>query len=67
VPELIDEQSGILAEQHSPQALAQALERALWERSFDRAEIRARARRYTPDAVFRKYRQIYEEMLAVAA
>jgi glycosyltransferase involved in cell wall biosynthesis len=66
IPELVDEQSGVLAEQHTAEGLAGALEQALWQRSFERAQISGRARRFMPDVVFEKYKQVYEEMLAVA-
>jgi glycosyltransferase involved in cell wall biosynthesis len=64
VPEMVDDDTGILVEPHDPQALADGIERAL-ARSFDQAAIASRAReRYGSEHIARELAAAYETALA---
>jgi glycosyltransferase involved in cell wall biosynthesis len=64
VPELVDEACGVVVGQRSTQALAHALERALFERTFSRSDIQERSARFEPGRIMRKYQEVYAELLA---
>ncbi len=64
VPEMIDSESGALAEPGDPQALAQAVRSAL-DKDFDPQAMAARAReRYGYEAISGRWTEIYEELLS---
>ncbi|HEX6558508.1 MAG TPA: glycosyltransferase [Longimicrobiales bacterium] len=64
VRELVGGDSGVLAETRSAAALARAIEAALFTTSFSRDAIREQAKRFAPDVVMQKYRNVYAELLA---
>jgi glycosyltransferase involved in cell wall biosynthesis len=64
VPELVNEQNGVLARSHTSAALSQALHDALFQRTFSRETIRQQAERFAPASVLRKYQDVYAELLA---
>lgn len=59
VPEMVDESCGTVVAEQSAQALAAALQDALFGRTFSRAAIRAAAQRFAPDVVFNAYAEVY--------
>jgi glycosyltransferase involved in cell wall biosynthesis len=65
-PELLDEDSGVIVETRSAQALAASLDHALFAKTFDRDHIRERAARFSPANVWRQYHDVYQEALATA-
>lgn len=62
VPELIDEECGVLVQERTVAALADGLRRALFEQQFDREKIRRNADRFVPANVWQKYAQLYREL-----
>lgn len=64
IPELVDESNGVLAVEGTADGLAEALDAALFGREFNRGQIRANSGRFTPIAVLRKYRDLYQELIA---
>ncbi|MGI8749901.1 MAG: glycosyltransferase [Thermoleophilaceae bacterium] len=64
VPEMLDEESGCLAEPGDPHALAQAVRCAL-DTTFDSRAMAARAgERYSYEAISGRWTEIYEELLS---
>jgi len=65
IPEVVSTGDGILVEPRAPEPLAEAIERALWSVTFDRADIVERARaRYSLEAVGSRFMEIYREVIA---
>jgi glycosyltransferase involved in cell wall biosynthesis len=65
IPELVGPDDGELVERRTVEALGTALQRALFERTYDSAAIRQRAARHAPTQVLREYARVYGEMGAV--
>jgi glycosyltransferase involved in cell wall biosynthesis len=63
VPELINDQNGEIVPERTPEALAEALHRMLFGRSYDRRAIQSTAARNAPAVVVRRYRSLYAELL----
>jgi glycosyltransferase involved in cell wall biosynthesis len=66
VPEVLGAEAGELVEPRDPDALADAVERAL-ERHFDRGELRRAGEHYGYDAFASSWSEVYEELLASRA
>jgi glycosyltransferase involved in cell wall biosynthesis len=63
-PEMIPESCGVVVAERTAVALAQAMETALFETSFDRDEIKRRAAAHAPATVHAQYNTLYNELLA---
>ena len=59
VPELINETNGVLLHERNEESLAQGLRQVLFERRFDRAQIREQAERFRLRNVWQKYAEVY--------